>query len=305
MPESKIIKVPKPFNRIYYWIGLVFLLLNKIRHSIRGYTSPRTFPITEFERAIEYDFRVFNHWMEILEEYLGSEPTLKGKTILELGPGADLGIGLITLMNGAKYNAIDVNNLVETVPEQFYEELFKYLETIKDKEVDIDYLRSQLKLTQAGENDTLNYVVRKDFDITALNEEDIDLVVSQAAFEHFDNVEHTISQLSKVVKSGTILIAEVDLETHTRWIRDLDPLNIYRYSDFIYGQFKFPGSPNRIRPFEYKEILEKYGWSKIKIMPLTKLEGGYLKVNKSLNKRFHDKINQMDFLSIMICATKR
>ena len=295
----------KFYNHLYYWIGLFFLFLNKIRQSIQGYTNPRDFPITEVKKAIEYDFNVIDQWIKVLDEYSGSKSILKGKTILELGPGADLGIGIITLMKGArKYNAIDVNNLIDTALEQFYEELFKYIEDIKDKERDIDYLRSQLKLTQRRENDKLNYLVDKEFDISIFKEEDIDLIFSQAAFEHFDNIKKTISQL-KFLKSGTVLIAEVDLKTHTRWIRDLDPLNIYRYSDFIYNLFKFSGLPNRLRPFEYKEIFEKCGWTKIRIIPLTKLEEGYLlRVNKSLNKRFHDKINQMDFLSIIICATK-
>ncbi|HEX3047124.1 MAG TPA: hypothetical protein VHY08_20390, partial [Bacillota bacterium] len=104
---------------------------------------------------------------------------------------------------------------------------------------------------------------------------------------------------------GTILIAEVDLKTHTSWIRDLDPLNIYRYSDFIYNLFKFRGSPNRLRPFEYEEILKKNGWTDIQIIPSNKLEKEYmLKVKDNLNRRFREPINQMDYLSIILCATK-
>jgi len=38
---------------IYYWIGLFFLFLNKIRQSIQGYTNPRDFPITEVKKEIE------------------------------------------------------------------------------------------------------------------------------------------------------------------------------------------------------------------------------------------------------------
>lgn len=90
MVEPAIFETSKPRNYLYYLIGLVFLFLNKIRHSIRGYTSPRTFPITDFKKAIAYDFRVFNHWLKVLGEYLGSKITLEGKTILELGPGGIL-----------------------------------------------------------------------------------------------------------------------------------------------------------------------------------------------------------------------
>ena len=45
------------------------------------------------------------------------------------------------------------------------------------------------------------------------------------------------------------LVAEIDLQTHTRWIRNVDPLNIYRYSGQLYGSFRFSdgdGAPARV-----------------------------------------------------------
>jgi len=129
---------------------------------------------------------------------------------------------------------------------------------------------------------------------------------SQAVFEHFDIVERTVSQLSNIVHSGTILGAEIDLRTHTRWIRDVDPLNIYRYGDPIYSLFRFHGSPNRIRSFEYKDYFEKQGWTKVNIIPLTRLEREYVaQINDRLSEKFRDPANQMEYLSIMICATKK
>lgn len=299
---------PEPNNLAYYWIGFAFLVLNKIRHSMRGYTSPRPFPITQIKRAIEYDFSIVTHWLEILAEYTGTKADLAGKSVLELGPGADLGIGLIILWKGAKkYNAIDVHNLVKSVPDKLYEDLFHALgKTQADGKVPVDYLRSQLKLTQTEKNDRLNYICRQDFDITIFKDEGIDLVFSQAAFEHFDDIDRAFSQLSRTVKRGTVLIAEIDLNTHTRWLRDVDPLNIYRYNDTIYNLFRFRGSPNRIRPFQYRETLEKYGWDNIRIIPLTRVEDKYLsKVSKGLNPRFLDHKNQIEFLSVMLCATKK
>ena len=70
----------------------------------------------------------------------------------------------------------------------------------------------------------------KDFNIvSAFGESTIDMVFSQAAFEHFDDIESTILQLNKVCKSGATFVAEINLKTHSRWIRDKDPDNIYRY----------------------------------------------------------------------------
>lgn len=160
-------------------------------------------------------------------------------------------------------------------------------------------------MTLKGENDRLNYIVKDDFDLSVFQAETIDIVFSQAAFEHFYDVEKTIAQLSKIVRQGTILITEIDLRTHTRWIRDLDPLNIYRYNDVIYDLLSFSGSPNRLRPYEYQNILEKHGWTKIRIIPLTVIEKHYLKkINDHLTKRFREPVNQMDYLTIMLCATK-
>jgi SAM-dependent methyltransferase len=308
MSQLTVRHQPEPNNLAYYWIGFAFLVLNKIRHSIRGYTSPRPFPITQIQRAIEYDFSIVTHWLDVFAEYTGNKADLAGKSILELGPGADLGIGLITLWKGArKYNAIDVHNLAESVPNKFYENLFHALENNPaDGKVPVDYLRSQLKLTQSGKNDKLNYICRQDFDITIFQNEGIDLVFSQAAFEHFDDIDRAFSQLSRIVKQGAVLVAEIDLNTHTRWLRDVDPLNIYRYSDTIYNLFRFRGSPNRTRPFQYTETLEKYGWDNIRIIPLTKVEDKYLStVTKRLDPRFWDQKNQIEFLSVMLCATKK
>lgn len=308
MPEPKIVKLPKPHNFFYHGLGLAILLLNKIRHSIQGYQTPRTFPVAEIGRAIEYDVSIVDHWLAALKEYTQAKSDLSGKTVLELGPGADLGIGLILLARGArKYNAIDVHNLVGSVPERFYDELFEHLRVHDSgSQEQINDLRAQIKLTQAGKNNKLNYICRKDFDISVFADEAVDLVFSQAAFEHFDDIDTTFSRLSKVVQDGAILVAEIDLNTHTRWLRDVDPLNIYRYSDTIYNLFRFRGSPNRIRPFQYKESLEKYGWDNIRIIPLTKVEDKYLSaVNKRLNPRFLDQKNQIEFLSVMLCATKK
>jgi len=301
------IKPKSVHNIFYYFSGLLFLFLNKIRHSVCGYLTPRPFSVIKIDKTIDYDFSVVQNWQKYLEKYLKVNASfLEGKIVLELGPGPDLGAGIILLARGVKkYNAIDVNNLIKLTPPQFYERLFKRLEKVENKRVNINFLSSQIESTLVGRNDKLNYLCRKDFNLLIFKDEGINLIFSQAAFEHFDDVEKVISGLSQIVKPGSVLIAEVDLKTHTRWIRDCDPLNIYRYSCFLYNLFRFSGSPNRLRPFEYKEIFEKHGWTNIQIQPTKVLDEDYLsKVRGSLYKRFCDRINQMECLSVIICATK-
>lgn len=305
MAEVKTIRPDNIRNIFYHGIGGGFLFLNKIRHSLEGYKTPRPFPTTEIERAVQYDCKVVEEWLAQLKEYKG-DSALKGKSILELGPGADLGVGLILLAKGAKkYNAIDRHSLIQSAPKEFYVGLFEHLKETGHTKQEVNALKSELDLTLQGNNGRLNHVCRKDFDISIFEGEDIDLVFSQAAFEHFDDLDKVFSQLRKVVKSGGTLVAEVDLQTHTRWIRDADPLNIYRYRDYPYDLLKFPGSPNRVRPYEYQEILERSGWKDVHIDALLVLDGDYMsKVQNSLSERFRDSLNQMHILSMMICATK-
>jgi hypothetical protein len=293
-------------NLLFFFTGLCFLLLAKMKHLLQGYVSPKTFSINQYDKCVHYDISVVDGWLKQLKQYTGQDNSFIGKNILELGPGSDLGIGLYLLYNGAsQYNAIDINHLIKDVPDSFYEVLFRRLSTLNGRK-DILFLRDQLQKTKQGSNEKLNYLCRNDFNIEAsLKREEVDLIFSQAAFEHFDDMEETIRQLSTVAKSGAVLITEIDLKTHSRWIRDVDPNNIYRYSDRLYRLFHFRGSPNRLRPFQYKNLLEKQGWKNIQIIPesvITESDAG--RMCAGLAASFTDQGNQMNYLSIILCATK-
>ncbi|MCX6740185.1 MAG: methyltransferase domain-containing protein [Candidatus Parcubacteria bacterium] len=302
MNEPQVLKPTTIANSWHYFFGLIFLCLNKIRHALLGYKTPRTFSFADIPQAVAYDKQVVYKWKEYLRDYTNDQFTWANKNILELGPGADLGNGLILLSEGAaKYNALDVHNLVKNTPPEFYSYLLSHLPS-GDKGI----LKRQLELTQQGGNDKLNFICEPNFDLTVLKNENIDIVVSQAAFEHFTDVKKTISQLSQIVKPGTIFLAEIDLKTHTRWIRDIDPLNIYRYNDRIYNFFKFQGSPNRLRPDQYQQILWDNGWTKVTIKYESILDSEYTKkVVPSLDKQFHDLKSSMNCLSLIIWATKK
>ncbi len=320
----KIVTPPRAHNLLYWGIGLKLLMLNKVRHALQGYRRPRPFPVTEYDRAVDYDLGVVDAWRAHLGRYLGRDPDLRGRDILELGPGADLGAGLYLLhLGAARYHALDVNNLVATVPADFYERLFARLGARPGGEPgtptgspsaeaqvhgaadSITALRLELAETTAGRNGRLNYICRDDFDLSVFGERAIDLVVSQAAFEHFDDVPATIATLSRAVKPGGHLVVEIDLQTHTRWIRERDPLNIYRYGDWIYERCRFRGSPNRVRPREYAALLGEHGWERVEIVADRVLSDAHLAaVRSALAPRFRDEGAELGYLSIYVCATK-
>ena len=291
-------------NLFYYCLGGIFIFLNKIRYSIVGYKTPRPFSIKESNKCIDYDFNTVDGWLNELNNLIDSTFSIKGKNVLELGPGADLGVGLILLARGVrKYSAIDVNPLVYKVPKGFYNSLFDEI-TKRIPLANINDLKYQLQLFYEGKSDRLNYIYDKNFSFSSLQSEMFDVVFSQAAFEHFDNIENTLRNVSEIISDGGWVLLGIDFQTHTRWIRERDPLNIYRYSDKIYKIFSFQGIPNRLRPDYYIRCLEKFGWKDIKFVPKRKLSQKELEIIRPyLYGRFSNCEN-IDILNGILFARK-
>ena len=244
----------------YFTVGLGVLALNKARYALGGYRRPRSFSTSDLDRCLAYDAEVITGWERFLTNYTGDRQPLAGRTILELGPGADIGVGAMLLDRGASsYWALDKHDLMRQMPADFCIELLKRLES--------DEARRALEAFVRREPGRLNYVVDPAFDLERLAAVDIDLVVSQAAFEHFDFARETIEQLSRIVRSGGVLCAEIDLQTHSRWIRERDPNNIYRFPGWLYQRLHYAGIPNRVRPEQYRDALIEHGWKDVTIIP--------------------------------------
>ena len=296
MEKVEKIKVEMINNYFCFLLGIVFLILKRIKHFSQGYTSPAPFSIENMDQSIQYDIKVVDSWLNQLKKYEGQNFTLEGKNILELGPGNDLGTGVLLLLKGAEnYKAIDVYNLVEKAPDKLYKKLIKKSSTSSNVEKELDMIF-----------ENIDFKFNDDFDLSVFDKDSIDIVFSQAAFEHFDDVKKTISQLSEVVKPEGKLITEIDLQTHGQPLRDMDPLNIYRYSESLYDVLKTKSFHNRVHIEDYKKILESEGWENVKIKPVRKIDDKYYNHIKShLALKYQGYGEDMKSLSMVICATKK
>jgi hypothetical protein len=287
-----------------YLAGLAFLTLAKAKNILSGYSSPKPFRLTETDRCIAYDLRVVDEWLTHLRAYAGDQFSVRDKAVLELGPGSDLGVGLYLLAKGAAvYHACDVNDLTQHAPAGFYAALIDRIIATRTPAAGREYLESQIENARRGAASALRVVVSGEFDlVSSFGAGSIDMVFSQAAFEHFDDVARTVEQLSVVCRPGAVIIAEIDLKTHSRWIRDKDPNNIYRYSNSLYRTFWFRGSPNRVRPYQYQQAFERHGWVDVSIVPIERAT--CRQSAGAVDRQFSDSRNQLDLLSIVLCARK-
>lgn len=293
-------------NKFYYLVGLAVLLIVKIKYYFIGFPKSSLSNITEYEKSFDYNIRIANQWISHLNDYTNDNHYLVNKSVLELGPGSNLGVGFYLLYKGAlKYNSFDIYKLADNVPINFYKLFFKRLLKI-DGVKSVDYLENELKKLYDDGSSDINYVVKHDSNLaSSFDSSSIDITFSQAAFEHFVNVEDVIKQLSIVCKSNAVIIAEIDLQTHSRWIREKDPNNVYRYSPFIYNLLSTKTSPNRIRPCTYNELFNNCGWYDIKILPLSIIDERKRVPVKYLNQNYRNDKNKMDYLSILLLAKKK
>jgi len=296
------IDAPPVRNRLHHAAGAVLLALNAVRHRVLGYRTPRPGNAAASHR---YAFAVYENWTRHLRDYLQRDLELEGRHVLEIGPGPDLGTGLLWIDAGAaSYTAVDVHALIGKRQAKLHRNVAAH---IAGEDVDrLERLYAALERFEAGDPEgPLRYRVLSDFDLTRLVPQRFDLVVSHSAFEHLTNVEATLDQLGEIVSDRAHLVAEIDLQTHTRWIRDADPLNIYRYTRRFYRSFHFSGIPNRVRPDEYLHHLEHSGWYDLRVYPRRVLDAGYIRrIEPRLAPRFRGDLEHLAWLSLVLCASR-
>ncbi len=296
-------------NAFYKTAGVGFLALAKAKSMLAGYSRSRPFSRSAIDHAVAYDIKVVDEWLEALAGYSGRPASqVAAATVLELGPGPDFGVGLYLRSLGvARYCALDAFPLAYGAPGALYDAMLERV--CANDPSRREALRAALPRTAGPDGDgggdgTLDYVVRADFDlVAAFPGLRADYVFSQAAFEHFDDVEATLRQVTRVTRPGAVLVAGIDLQTHTRWIRDKDPLNIYRYGDGLYRLFRFRGMPNRVRTSDYVRILQSLGWRDVRLMRVDATAPDYFeRVRGALAPRFRS--DESRNLWIVVCATR-
>ncbi|MGX1740464.1 methyltransferase domain-containing protein [Bosea sp. NPDC055353] len=241
-------------------LGLGFLGLAWGKNKLNGYTTPNGVTRSDPDGQIAYLLDIFAS----LRRFMPPDFDLQGRDVLELSPGASRGNGVLFLALGARsYHAIDVFDLAGGEDPGFYERLLARFPEGRAE----DRARA-LSLVGMPGSRAFGYAVGRDFDIPRLAEgRSFDLIVSCAAFEHYDNPAAAIAAMTQVARPGCEAVHIIDLQTHSRWIRERDPNNIYRYPEPLYRLFAFPGQPNRQRPADYIRSFENEGWNDVRFVP--------------------------------------
>jgi len=294
---------PKKYHWLFlHFLGLAFSLMNRVRHSVLGYRTPRPFRSDQIDRSIDYCLEVVGNWEKWLKIYTQRERPFYDKHILEMGPGPDLGTGLILLALGAKsYCAVDRNELASQAPGEFYERLFERIRYFPE----FESARKVFRQFQEEGTDRFTYSYDPDLDLRKLPSKKYQILVTQAVLEHLRDVRNVFGMLRQKLSRDSLMLNEVDLSTHTRFIRDVDPLNILRYSETFYSFLRFRESPNRLRMGDYELFLNQLGYKNIRTFPIKILDLDYTQwVSKHISRKFKDySHSELRVLSFYLLAS--
>lgn len=276
-----------------YAAGIGMMALAWAKHRLLSYSTPTRFDAGDGERSAEHARRIVEEWTWFLRRYTGK--AWDGEDVLELGPGGTLGTGALILRSGSNcYQAVDAFPLADSIDPGFYDQLLN------------GFSRKDELLDAIGARDKAPFIYSVDpaFRIDmAAGERRFSRIVSCAAFEHFDDVADTIARLSKVAGPDAVACIRVDFSTHSRWLRDSDPNNIYRYPDWLYWSLPFPGKPNRVRPDALMRLFESEGWRDIELHPVRVAPPEYCRTAR-MAPAFRRPEARMDVLSGVILARR-
>jgi SAM-dependent methyltransferase len=251
-----------------------------------------------------YFLRCYKEYFELIGLNIDESGNyLRGKKVLEYGPGDILGIALLMYANGAdSVDCVDRFPIEKRSPKniEVYRILLDSLDGIKRIRGNQAF-RISGRIESGFNPQAISYSVTPDG--LAPAEQKYDLVISRAVLEHVNDLERTLANICRVLKQDGISIHQVDLKSHG--------LDRYQAFDFLTwpetlyrSMYSHKGFPNRWRIDKYKEWIEKSGLRCNKLIPLGRLEEEKIEIIKPmLAKQFRqlstEELSWLEFWMVL------
>ncbi|GAX60354.1 methyltransferase type 12 [Candidatus Scalindua japonica] len=210
---------------------------------------PRWLSRKKLHNIIEHKLRTFNNLKESIR-FLNYD--FKDKNVLELGPGYLFGLAYLFLAEGAKNTGV-----VDSFDWKRFVLRYDYVMEYYRKHIEQEYnTRIEATFYPTKSTSTIQSFVNENGDSGyAANE--IDLIYSNACLEHVRKVDTVFKNMFRVLKTGGIMVHQIDLRNHY----DFDkPLDYLRLSDQEWETQNHPDDSytNRLRVCDYRNILNQY-----------------------------------------------
>lgn len=186
---------------------------------------------------------------------------LKGKTVLEIGPGTNFGFPLIMACHGAKVMVAD--RFLTPWDDNYHPKFYSQLR---------DSLKKHWALIDTAPLDRI--LARGDYDpesitryssaleeLSVVPDRSVDVVISNAVLEHVYDLPAAFAHLARVTKPGGLGFHQVDFRDHRDFSR---PLEFLLFEDQEFREefdYRQGECGNRCRPLEMKQLFEQAGFA--------------------------------------------
>ncbi|MEX5213178.1 MAG: hypothetical protein NW703_03340 [Nitrospiraceae bacterium] len=206
------------------------------------------------------DFAI--HSANLLMGWLpGRETSLRGKTVLEVGPGQDFGMPLILMGFGARTILVDryLCDWDSTFHPTYYRQLREAV-VGRFPGIDTSPLDQVIKAgSHVADGMTL---LRTGLEcIHEVPQGSVDVSYSNAVFEHLEGVHAAVHQLARITRQGGSGFHQVDFRDHRDFNRPLEYLTIARSELEVFCKNNLWWYGNAMRYGEFQTCFEVAGFN--------------------------------------------
>jgi SAM-dependent methyltransferase len=221
------------------------------------------FAALPLSKVPEYIARV-NGTVAAYEKYGGLNPAaLRGRRVLEIGPGETIGVALRFIAGGAAHVTL-VDKFVPLQTSEFHRELYRSLSRQFSDAARLDIsdaidLHDGMRLNPQR----LSYQYKSIDGVAAeLAPASIDVIVSNAVLEEIYDLDATLAALDRVLRPGGRQVHVIDLRDYGMFSKyGFHPLEFLTVSDRIYPYMVgASGQPNRRLIDYYRRALGGLGY---------------------------------------------
>lgn len=275
----------KEFGKVawYYYPNHLKNIINYTERELYYYfdaydSNPVNFQALDSSmEAIQKDVE---HSLIVSDIYLNNLPDaiqlIKDKKVLEIGPGINFGPILTLACHGAR--ALAADRFLTPWDRDYHQKFYAHLrEKLKDRWPAIDLTPLDTVLSREGyPSESISLHSCSLEELWEVPDQSVDIVISNAVFEHLYDLKSAFSHLARITKPGGIGLHTADFRDHRDFSRPLEYLLLSNKKFALEFKERHGECGNRYRAQEMQQLLELVGFEVLDVHPILFIEEDYL-----------------------------
>lgn len=261
---------------------------------------------SQLETDVSYALQVGQNYVRLLPEQWAA---LRGKSVLEIGPGINFGSVLLMACFGAR--AMVSDRFLAPWDPDYHPRFYSMLrDRIRERFPDADLAPLERTLLRNSYKDVVREFACALEDMNEIPTGSVDVVFSNAVLEHIYDPKAALASLARISRPGGLGFHQVDFRYHKSMDRPLEFLltpdaEFEREFRDCHGE-----CGNRVRPMEYAQLFEAAGfettWSSSLDVDEEYFSEFLSRLRKAKGSRYrHARAEELTAISVLIRTVKK